>query len=262
MGRPTPLIRSLTEVPSWNKKQCTRCGRDFWVLPSKRDAVNFCAKDCRCPGVKERLMAKIQKTPDGHWLWMGACGDHGYGNIKDDNGNQWRTHRLSYTLFVEPIPEGLDVLHKPEICVGHYNCCAPEHLYVGTDENNAGDRVADGRQDDRSGEKCPTHKLTTEQVIEIRSLRWTENASRLATRFGTTSKYIWVIWMGNTWAHLPPCPPRPANARVGNTKLTWEIVRQIRAEFVRGTSGNEIAKMFSISPALVSDIRTGRRWKE
>lgn len=207
--RPKPIIRSKTPVPNWVAKKCSRCGKTFWALPSKAGVLHFCSKDCRCPGVKERLIAGIEKI-NGHWLWIGACGNHGYGNIKDDQGNQWRTHRLAYTLFVGPIPNGLDVLHK-RCCVGHPNCCAPDHLYVGTVQQNADDRVACGRQHDARGEKCPTHKLQTEQVNEIRTLRWTVRAQILADRFGVSKDYIWAIWLNITWKHLPQCPPKPVD---------------------------------------------------
>lgn len=208
MKRPTPIIRSLVENPAWIKKQCARCDRDFWVLPSKSETVNFCAKDCRVRPVLDRLMEKIKKTKDGHWLWTGACGDHGYGNIKDGNGKQWRTHRLSYTLFVGPIPEGLDVLHK-RACVGHLNCCAPEHLYVGTVQDNTDDRMACDRQHDRRGERCPTSFLKEEDIIKIRSMRWTHKAKQVAAIFKCSWRYVWQIWLNNVWKHLPPCLPKP-----------------------------------------------------
>lgn len=144
MKRPTPIIRSLTENPAWIKKQCGRCGRDFWVLPSKSETLKFCAKDCRVRPALERLMEKITKTPDGHWLWTGALGDHGYGNIKDDEGKQWRVHRLSWTLHVGPIPDGMHVLHK-QCCIGHTNCANPDHLYLGDDADNSRDRMECGR---------------------------------------------------------------------------------------------------------------------
>lgn len=210
MPRPTPLIRSLTENSNWIKKKCTRCGHNFWVLPSKVDVVNFCAKDCRVRSPLIRLMAQIKKTKGGHWLWTGAVGSHGYGNIKDEAGKQWRAHRLSYTLFVGPIPDGLDVLHKRE-CVGHPNCCAPEHLYVGTVQDNTDDRVACDRQHDGRGEKCPTHKLKTEDVIWIRSVRWTVSAKEIAAKFNIDRNYVWHIWLNITWKHLPQCPPKPAD---------------------------------------------------
>ena len=52
-----------------------------------------------------------------------------------------KIHRLAYEAHhAEPIPDDLDVLHT----CNNTECFNPEHLYLGTDTDNARDRVNDG----------------------------------------------------------------------------------------------------------------------
>lgn len=55
----------------------------------------------------------------------------GYAHIKH-HGRQWFAHRLSYTLLVGPIPEGLTIHHR---CFTPA-CCNPDHLDVVTNAEN------------------------------------------------------------------------------------------------------------------------------
>jgi hypothetical protein len=176
------------------------------VLPSKVLEILYCATDCRFQEPLKHLTRLIKKEKNGCWNFTG-CDVEGYGKIKID-GKQWRAHRLSWTLHVGDIPEGMDVLHK---CVGNRACCNPEHLYLGTVRENARDRMDQGRQHDRSGEKCPTHKLTERDVIEIRSRRWTARAAELASQYNVGKQTIWQVWLSINWKHLPPSPPKPVD---------------------------------------------------
>ena len=97
--------------------------------------------------LRERLWLRI--TVDEHtgcWLWTGAKNKAGYGRVAMPTGTQGgRTelvHRVTYTEYVGPIPEGLvldHTCHDPEVCIDpcpHTACCNPEHLEPVTQREN------------------------------------------------------------------------------------------------------------------------------
>lgn len=86
---------------------------------------------------EERFMSFVAQEPNtGCWLWAGSGDKGGYGGFRrsSDNGGKWeRAHRVSYRLFVGPIPEGkiLDHLCRVRCCVN------PNHLEPVTYQENA-----------------------------------------------------------------------------------------------------------------------------
>lgn len=67
----------------------------------------------------------------------------GYSNLSLGGrfGKKWRAHRLVYSIYVEPIPEGLLVLHSCD----NRRCINPKHLFLGTEKDNTQDMMAKGR---------------------------------------------------------------------------------------------------------------------
>jgi hypothetical protein len=76
---------------------------------------------------------RVYKT-DNCWLWIGAKNHRGYGQWHQ-NGKAKAAHRISYELHHGPIPEGLGVLHHCDTPL----CVKPDHLYAGTQSDNAHD---------------------------------------------------------------------------------------------------------------------------
>lgn len=86
---------------------------------------------------EERLRAGCVVQPDGCWRWTRSTVS-GYSHISVD-GKLWLGHRLSYHLFVGPIPAGMTVDH---LCFNSL-CVNPEHLRLLTHaENCANQRSA------------------------------------------------------------------------------------------------------------------------
>lgn len=161
------------------------------------------------------------------WGWTGAKSE-GYGIVSVD-GRSTGLHRVSYTINVGPIPEGLFVLHKCNNPV----CCRPDHLRVGTALDNAADMVASGRaargqrcgaytKPDRRprgerhgmrlhperrsfGERQGRSKLKEPDVREIRRLRAAgARHVDIARKFGVTPENVICIVQGKTWRHILP----------------------------------------------------------
>ena len=72
--------------------------------------------------------------------YVGPRNQDGYGTFGGWRTERW-THRISYSWFVGPIPEGKQVLHKCD----NPPCVLPAHLFLGTHDDNMRDRTAKGR---------------------------------------------------------------------------------------------------------------------
>lgn len=80
-----------------------------------------------------RLMAKVSIQDNGCWLWTGSQDGKGYGQFRPGGiAPLVGAHRVSYELFVGPIPEGLELDH---LCFIHL-CVNPVHLEPKTGEAN------------------------------------------------------------------------------------------------------------------------------
>ena len=91
--------------------------------------------------VSERL--EKYREPDlnsGCWLWAGLMGNDGYGRISVRSIARM-AHRIAYIERFGPIPEGMLVCHKCDVPV----CVNPDHLFVGTHQDNMADKSAKGR---------------------------------------------------------------------------------------------------------------------
>ena len=80
----------------------------------------------------EQFRDLIEPEPNsGCFLWTGALNHHGYGIFNLD-GRTVRSHRLAYSIWKGPIPDGLCVDH---ICRVR-SCCNPAHLRLATSRDN------------------------------------------------------------------------------------------------------------------------------
>ncbi len=156
---------------------------------------------------EERFLAKVEPEPmSGCWLWMGYRHYKGYGEFRFD-GRQEKAHRVAWLLFRGPIPGDLHVLH---VC-DTPPCVRPDHLYLGTELDNARDREARGRGHDRSlprpwavgllcGIRNGRARLTPETAEEIRRRRaMGETINALARAFGVSHGTAWNAVHGVHW---------------------------------------------------------------
>lgn len=108
-------------------------------------------------------------------------------------------HRVSYELFVGPIPEGRLVRHKDDVPLNVH----PSNLITGTLVDNRMDAVERNRHLVARGEDQGHSKLTEAAVRKIRFLYGQGHRQRdLATRFGVDQVTISRIVNGKSWAHV------------------------------------------------------------
>lgn len=156
----------------------------------------------------ERVLSRVVEVPiAGCWLFTGALNEAGYGivGLGGRGTGVDRSHRITYRHFYGPIPDGLFVCHRCDTP----SCCNPHHLFLGTNAENMADCRAKGRDSKPPrnphvvGEVHPGHKLTAEQVIEMRRLHaegWTQ--ARLADRYGVSNVSIHHIVNRHRWKHV------------------------------------------------------------
>lgn len=144
----------------------------------------------------ERFWSKVDRTGDGCWEWQASRTSHGYGQVSTFRRPRG-AHRVAWELVNGPIPDGLWVLHHCD----NPPCVRSDHLFLGTVGDNSRDMAAKGRTHVIYGEASRHHKLTQDQVHEMRRLnREGIGYRRLAKMFGLATVNVWRICTNRAWA--------------------------------------------------------------
>lgn len=161
---------------------------------------------------KDKILRRIMVDGNTCWIWRGSTsglkkgvnyGRCTIGSRKDGTRRQISTHRLSYMAFKGSIPDGLFVCHSCDNGL----CVNPDHLFLGTRQDNVDDRERKHRNNCVFGEKTGSHKLKERDVLEIRYLLSIGNTARgLARRYNVHHSTIQDIKNGITWKELPSPP--------------------------------------------------------
>jgi hypothetical protein len=135
----------------------------------------------------------------GCWEWTAHKDRRGYGQFRLDDRIQ-KAHRVSYELFVGPIPDGLHVRHKCD----NRGCVNPNHLETGTHEDNMRDMAGRGRVARLNGESNGMSKLTENDVRVIREeyASGTVTQAELAEDYGVDPSVIGKIVNNKIWTHV------------------------------------------------------------
>lgn len=149
---------------------------------------------------EERFWAKVAKRDgDDCWVWSGSLRNRGYGSILVA-GRNVPAHRLSYELHRGPIPPGLYVCHHCD----NRACVNPNHLFLGTHDDNMADRDRKGRNVAHWGERHYAAKLTWQEVCEMRANPDRLTKRQLAERYGVAYPTVGNILAGRKWRKAPP----------------------------------------------------------
>lgn len=129
-----------------------------------------------------RFDAKWIAEPNtGCFLWTSSLRSSGYGELWVKRGGQ-AAHRLAYEHHVGPIPPGLCVLHRCDTPA----CVNPEHLFVGTNQDNVDDKMRKGRhkhgQTPRAAVCIRGHALDASSKIVIPRRGRTEHACKACAK--------------------------------------------------------------------------------
>ena len=161
----------------------------------------------RIPGsgksLAERFWPKVAMIPfHGCWEWMGARSPKGYGMAYFQNSGgvrAFRVHRVLMWLQTGlPLDSPAFAMHRCD----NPPCFNPDHLFLGTHQDNTDDRVAKGRGRcaGSPGEKNPRAKVTERDVLEIRAHEG--SLIPLAERYGLAKTTLCSIRLGRSWRHV------------------------------------------------------------
>jgi hypothetical protein len=143
--------------------------------------------------IAERIAEKAKPVESGCHEWQGCLLPNGYGQVHL-KGKTVLAHRAAYEVANGPIPDGLFVLHSCD----NRKCVNPDHLSVGTRDDNAADMVSKLRQ--AHGTKNGHAKLTSEQVRDIRAA--IGSCKEIGARYSVTYSTVSMIRSGRIWKHV------------------------------------------------------------
>lgn len=238
--------------------ECNICG-------GKHLALGYCKKHYRAAKKwgDPNFRANLRGVPfeeryvidlvTGCWNWIGAKDSCGYGTYSHTSGN--KAHRYVWEKLHGAIPEGMCVLHKCD----NPACVNPEHLFLGTHDENMKDMVAKGRSRGAKGEKNAGAILSADQVRDIYCSNKTNK--ELAVLFGVDRNTIMHIknqksWQDTTKGLVKGYP----NKRVLTMSERGMIAIDTRPQ-------KEIALSYGVSQTTVSVIQRAEgnrrgRWYE
>jgi hypothetical protein len=140
MKKPKPTCPICGKSPVYSQSRCKRC----YVAALKSGEIRRLGSSNARP-VKERLLSKVRRDESGCWVFEGYVNPGGYGAMLDGDGRTRTAHRISYEVFVGPIPEGRQLDHLCHTldrhCLGgrscpHRRCVNPAHLEPVTQREN------------------------------------------------------------------------------------------------------------------------------
>jgi hypothetical protein len=152
---------------------------------------------------RERFWSKVEPA-SGCWNWVGPSKGGGYGQFSYQVGwgrtRQVTAHRFAWEMAYGPIPDGLLVCHACD----NRKCVRLTHLWLGTDLDNARDKMDKGR-DNLASRKWSSQPRTGVKIsfddaeaIRFRASRG-ESKQVLASEYGVSHSLVSLIVHGKRW---------------------------------------------------------------
>jgi hypothetical protein len=146
-------------------------------------------------------------------IWLGHRNKDGYGKLKV-GGKTVTAHRVAFYLAHGrwPTPCCLHRCDNPP-------CCNPDHLFEGTQADNAADRDAKGHRRGGSGESTRSAKLDSCDVLEIFFNHEGLSQAERARRYGVSDATVSLILSGKSWRAVT----NPTQARAERAEAESEL---------------------------------------
>lgn len=186
----------ICSIPGCGRKHHTKGYCGMHAQRFRRHQANTISRPPNGTAASVVSMALSQET-DECILWPLALNSNGYADINVGKKTR-RVHNHVCTLAHGPAPfPRADAAHS----CGNKPCINKRHLRWLTRAGNEADKVDHGRSN--RGERQGLHKLTAEEVIEIRRLAAAGNSSRqIARQYPVSARSIREIVSRKTWNWL------------------------------------------------------------
>lgn len=144
--------------------------------------------------------------PEECWEWTGWRSTPNYGMFSVGQ-TEFLTHRLMFFIKNGMLPPHLKVCHRCD----NPPCCNPDHLFLGTQNDNVQDMIKKGRMGAcglppeliKRGSACTTARFNEEQVMEMRRLYADGMTQKeLAIRYDVGSAWMCRLVHRKIWAHV------------------------------------------------------------
>lgn len=190
---------------------CGWCKTEFSATAARR---RFCKASCYHLATRQnadqsfsaRFWAKVAiSSPTACWLWQ-ASTIRGYGQVhlpRTDRQHTKYAHRVAWELTNGTIADNHSVLHRCDTPL----CCNPNHLFLGTQQDN----LTDARQKGRLIDGAHRIRVSDAGLIDIRRrYRRRQNGRQLAAEYGVTLTTILRIVAGTQRVRHQPFQPSAA----------------------------------------------------
>ena len=181
----------------WQQNWLTLVSQPKFTKPVRRlsmKSITLSEKDIA------RFWSKVKiSNPDECWECVEKVVDenvNGYGRI-GIQGKLYLMHRISWIIKNGDLKNELSVCHKCD----NRKCVNPNHLFLGTHEENIKDMVLKNRQ--CRGEKVSRSKLKESDVLQIKTmLNEGLSTRKIAKMFGINCASVSKIQTGRLWSWL------------------------------------------------------------
>jgi hypothetical protein len=232
------------------------------------EIINITSRDCA-----NKMLANTILNENGCWDFQGGKdGVGGYGKVSIGHSYEVRTHRLSYYLFYQRNPGNMHIMHSCNRPI----CINPSHISGGTHQENMAYMWDNNRVPNK-------RKFSNKEVVEIVK-RYNELRDYLAVakEFNCSDFCIRNIILSPTRTkeagldskeYLTNDPRNtnlkeiikmdanvPIKSMGGNSKLTWDIVNQIRKDYETIKSPVELSRIHNVCRKTISKIVRNKSW--
>jgi hypothetical protein len=194
----------------------------------------------------DTFWSRVEKQPEGCWLWTGTIGTGGYGAFSYGGRVFTATRFLVENILGNTLGD-LIVCHHCDVP----QCVNPDHLFIGTHKLNADDR-------DMKGRGLAGIKKTREHVRKI-----VEASAATRNNWSEERKLAWrLAHVGKQFG--PESRLKMSLKRRGeknwNAKLSSDDVLTIRRLGESGVRVRELVNMYGLTPCHVRKILRRKAW--